>query len=67
MKRFVFVAFLWLALINVALAATVDTIVTKSASMNKEIKAVVILPNNYGKTKHYPVVYLLHGYSGNYA
>ena len=48
-------------------AATVDTIVTYSASMHKNIKAVVIKPSDYAKTKHFPVVYLLHGYSGNYA
>ena len=51
----------------IASAATTDTVVTHSASMNKDIKAVVILPNEYAKNNHYPVVYLLHGYSGNYA
>ncbi|WP_373396688.1 alpha/beta hydrolase family protein [Algoriphagus halophilus] len=34
--------------------------------MNKEIKALVITPNSYSSDKSYPVVYLLHGYSGNY-
>ncbi len=48
-------------------AARVDTVMTHSAVMNKEIKAVVITPDGYTKTKHFPVVYLLHGYSGNYA
>ena len=48
-------------------AAKVDTVLTTSASMHKMIKAVVITPDNYDKGKHYPVVYLLHGYSGNYA
>ena len=48
-------------------AAEVDTVITRSASMHKDIKAVVITPNGYDKTQHYPVVYLLHGYSGNYA
>jgi S-formylglutathione hydrolase FrmB len=48
-------------------AASVDTIVTRSASMKKDIKAVVILPDNYTKNTSYPVVYLLHGAGGNYA
>lgn len=48
-------------------AAKVDTLLTTSASMHKTIKAVVVLPDTYNKSKRYPVVYLLHGYSGNYA
>ncbi len=50
-----------------AQAATVDTVVTYSASMKKNIKAVMILPDGYSKTSAYPVVYLLHGHGGNYA
>ena len=39
-----------------------------SNSMQKNVKCVVIVPDNYKKAKkHFPVVYLLHGYSGNYA
>jgi len=49
------------------LAATVDTVTTFSPSMQKDIKAVVIRPATYNKNTSYPVVYLLHGYSGNYA
>jgi S-formylglutathione hydrolase FrmB len=45
----------------------VDTISIFSPKMNKEVKSVVILPENYSARRHYPVVYLLHGYSGNYA
>lgn len=48
-------------------ASKVDTVETYSAAMNKKIKAVVITPNAYQKNKQYPVVYLLHGYSGNYS
>ncbi|MFI2743675.1 alpha/beta hydrolase [Zhouia sp. PK063] len=47
-------------------AAKVDTVATYSTAMNKEIKAVVITPNTYSKKEEFPVVYLLHGYSGNY-
>ena len=34
--------------------------------MQKEIPAIVVKPDNYSKGKSYPVVYLLHGYSGSY-
>ena len=63
---FVFLLSLLLS-INYVHAATVDTAVTYSASMKKNIKAVVIMPDKYSKNTAYPVVYLLHGYSGNYA
>lgn len=59
--------FLLLISITSLRAARVDTIVTYSASMKKEIKAVIILPAGYDTGKAYPAVYLLHGYSGNYA
>lgn len=45
----------------------VDTISVFSTKMKKEVKSVVILPENYSGKKHYPVLYLLHGYSENYA
>ena len=45
----------------------VDTVSVFSTKMKKEIKSVVIVPENYSTKKHYPVVYLLHGYSDNYA
>lgn len=47
--------------------AQVDTISVFSSKMKKEVKSVVVLPENYSHKKHYPVVYLLHGYSDNYA
>jgi S-formylglutathione hydrolase FrmB len=51
-----------------AKAAKTDTIQVFSTSMNKSIKTCVIVPDNYKKSKKkLPVVYLLHGYSGNYA
>jgi S-formylglutathione hydrolase FrmB len=48
-------------------AATVDTVNTYSKSMNKTIKAVVILPDSYNQQRRFSTVYLLHGYGGNYA
>ena len=47
-------------------AAVVDTIQIYSKSMQKNIKAVIVIPDNYASTKELPVVYLLHGYSGNH-
>jgi len=52
---------------DVTFAATVDTVSTYSAAMNKQIKAVVVKPDAYAKLKDMPVVYLLHGAGGNYA
>jgi S-formylglutathione hydrolase FrmB len=48
-------------------AAIVDTVETYSASMKKTIKAVVVRPDDYATASALPVVYLLHGYSGNYS
>jgi S-formylglutathione hydrolase FrmB len=45
----------------------VDTISVYASKMKKEVKSVVILPENYSEKRHYPVVYMLHGYSDNYA
>jgi len=55
-------------LITVSLrAARVDTVSIFSNSIHKSIKCVVVLPDG-GNTqdKKHPVLYLLHGYSGNY-
>lgn len=49
-------------------AAIVDTVTIHSAAMNKDIKCVVIQPGRKKASKlPRPVVYLLHGYSGNYS
>jgi len=53
-----------LFLLIVVKAATVDTVLVHSSSMNKNVKAVIIAPKQL-KTDIYPVVYLLHGYGGN--
>lgn len=64
-------ALIWLLFslsgIQISLAATVDTVMTYSASMKKNIKAVVIKPDPGQVTGPLPVVYLLHGHGGNYA
>jgi S-formylglutathione hydrolase FrmB len=49
-------------------AATVDTVIIYSNAMHKNIKCVVIKPDSYKNKKNiYPVVYLLHGYSGDFS
>lgn len=65
-KKIISISLLLVIVIGV-LGGTVDTVTTFSPSMKKDIKAVVIRPAAYDKSKTYPVVYLLHGYSGNYA
>lgn len=65
-KKIIFTGFLLIAVFNL-LAGTVDTVTTFSPSMKKDIRAVVIRPSTYDQHKNYPVLYLLHGYGGNYA
>ncbi len=48
-------------------AATVDTVSVPSAAMGKTIQAVVVTPDGYAGRDSLPVIYLLHGYSGDYA
>ena len=53
---------------NVIKAASVDTINIYSNSMHKSSKCVIVLPDSYAlANKQFPVVYLLHGYSGDYS
>lgn len=48
-------------------AATVDTIIIPSKVMQKEYKAVIVLPASYASNnKNYPVLYLLHGGYGHF-
>ena len=62
--HFIFFIFYFFA----AKAGTADTVSVFSASMHKSIKAVVIKPDSYKiKTNRFPVVYLLHGYDGNFS
>ena len=67
MKRILAAAIFFLIHINV-FAASVDTASIYSNAMHKEYKCVVIKPSSYKKkNKSFPVVYLLHGYSGSYS
>lgn len=48
-------------------ASKIDTVAIYCNSMHKIVKACVITPHGYPDgVRNYPVVYLLHGYSGNY-
>ena len=50
-----------------SLAAKVDTLTIQSAAMGKTLRAGVVVPQSYKKAKNgLPVLYLLHGYSGNF-
>lgn len=66
MKRFSLLSGL-LLFVQLAFSAQVDTVQVFSNSMKKDIKTVVILPESYQSSQNLPVVYLLHGYSGDYS
>jgi S-formylglutathione hydrolase FrmB len=66
MKKVLIPVFILLFLFK-GIAATVDTVSIYSEAMKKSFNCVVIKPSNYKKEKKgFPVVYLLHGYSGAY-
>jgi S-formylglutathione hydrolase FrmB len=65
-RRFVLVV-IGFVCVHQLYAAHVDTVGVYSPSMHKTIKVVVITPADYGSGTALPVVYLLHGYGGNYA
>lgn len=56
-----------IVLINLIHAAKVEIRQIFSKAMNKEIPAIFVIPDSYyDSTKSFPVVYLLHGFDGNY-
>lgn len=48
-----------------AAAATVDTLAVRSASMDRDIPVIVIVPDGVSQADPCPTVYLLHGYGGD--
>lgn len=66
-KNAILLLLLSFALTSISKAATVDTIAVYSNVMRRDIKSVIILPDGYSADTRYPVVYLLHGFSGNYS
>lgn len=67
MKRIVFIIYL-VSTFNFGNAAIVDTVKIYCHAMKKDFKCVVIKPDSYKNVENkYPVVYLLHGYSGEFS
>ena len=66
MKKILFFLFAVLFVFNLR-AATVDTVTIYSKAMKKNIKCVVIKPRKIKGVKSWPVVYLLHGHSGDFS
>jgi S-formylglutathione hydrolase FrmB len=66
MKHLAFYLLFFLGISSVK-ASKVDTVSTYSPSMRKNVKVVVITPDAIKTNEKLPVLYLLHGYSGNHA
>lgn len=66
MKFFCRIALSLVLFISLVIAAT-DVITVPSVVMKKSFKACVVTPKAYTSGNRYSVVYLLHGYSGNYS
>ena len=67
MKKILFLIFIFVQ-INLY-AGIVDTVLIPSQAMQTEFKSVVVVPDKYADSdkKSWPVVYLLHGWSGKYS
>ena len=66
MNKKIFVFLITFSFSNYLFCYKIDTVEVYSKSMNKMIKNIVIVPTNNLSTDKLPVVYLLHGASGNY-
>src|SRR5688500_8014947 len=65
-KKLFFLAVLILLVFNLY-PSEIDTVTIYSKAMQKSIKCVVIKPQKIEESAEWPVVYLLHGYSGNFS
>ncbi|MEZ4963912.1 MAG: alpha/beta hydrolase family protein [Saprospiraceae bacterium] len=66
LRAILFINFLLLS--TLLSASRVDSVEIYSPAMRKNIKCLVVLPDAYSvSAKPYPVLYLLHGWSGNFA
>ncbi|MDD2437703.1 MAG: alpha/beta hydrolase family protein [Massilibacteroides sp.] len=63
MKKLSSLLFLFACSVYTLYAAKVDTVMVHSDSMNKGVEAIVVMPS--GIKANIPVIYLLHGYSGD--
>ncbi len=67
MKKFFFLLLLIAVSYLNGYCGRVDTLQIYSPAMHKEVPCVVVVPDQYDASQTpYPVLYLLHGYSGNY-
>lgn len=66
-KKKLLLSVAFLLSLPVSFAARVDTLWIRSASMRRDVQVVAVIPDVSGGKKAVacPVVYLLHGYSGN--
>ena len=66
MKKLAIISLCMLLALSVK-AGKVDTVLVHSTVMNKDVKTVVITPTETKKNRdqRYPVLYLLHGATGN--
>jgi len=65
MKKYICIGLLLISMVSNA--SKVDTLSIQSNYLHKASKFVVITPTvNVKQGQHFPVVYVLHGYSGNY-
>jgi len=65
-SKILFTVIFFFGILLAVKAAQIDTLYVYSNSMNKKVPVVSVLPENYMTSKKYPVVYMLHGYSGSY-
>ncbi len=70
MKKYylkVFIVTLSFFYVTLSFAASLDTLRIPSSAMHQTFSAVIVLPDSYAQTdRPFPVVYLLHGWSGSY-
>lgn len=65
-KRLQFIVFCLFS-ITLLFSARIDTVLIYSKSMEKDLYAIIVLPEEHNHaTTLFPVVYLLHGYGGDY-
>jgi len=57
---------LWLCASPSALAARIDTVQVHSPSMQKDVAALVVVPEAASATERVPALYLLHGHGGSH-
>jgi len=64
-KKLTFIIFL--TFLSGLFGAVQKTFIIHSESMNRNVPCLIVLPDEYDKVENqYAVIYLLHGYSGNY-